>query len=435
MTDWYLLRQYRDRNSNDAFRKLADRHMKLVYSTCRRDLSDAHAAEDATQLVFILLARKAKTINRGASIPSWLFSTARYVCRDLIKSEIRCRRREAAVQIMEAPAEDRAEWNVVEPLLNDALASLTPSDREAVLLRYYAGMSLKEIAGQIGTSDDTARKRVSRALERLRRYIQGQQATAQLQSLDTLLLLYAPGSVPPQTQAAVMSTLQNLGATPGTLHAHAGVLLKKGAFAIMDATTKKILVALAVAAMIGVGIGGPVLVAHIWQQRLSAGDTALLIDAAPAVQNDTQSGDRSQLLEMMRNSVHVFARRDLANYTKDFDPGMVLVVPGQPNSTVGQLVQQDQKVFKMLGPFNLTETIEGVQIRGNTAQIQTESRISGTTVNFQQVPGGLPVVIDSTVNVSLRKENGVWRATRMDVSSTQDTMAGRVVFQAPPPRQ
>ena len=79
MSDWQLLRQYVDEGSDAAFTQLVDRHKKLVYWTCRRDIGDMQLAEDAAQAVFITLACRAATIRRDASLAGWLFSVARHV--------------------------------------------------------------------------------------------------------------------------------------------------------------------------------------------------------------------------------------------------------------------------------------------------------------------------------------------------------------------
>ena len=61
-------------------------------------------------------------------------------------------------------------WQQISPLLDEALAQLGEKDRQAVLLRFFENKSLAEVGNRLGTGEDTARKRVSRALEKLRRY-------------------------------------------------------------------------------------------------------------------------------------------------------------------------------------------------------------------------------------------------------------------------
>jgi RNA polymerase sigma factor (sigma-70 family) len=438
MTDWELLRQYRENHSNEAFRKLADRHMKLVYSTCRRDLDNAQAAEDATQLVFILLARKAGAISPNGSVSSWLFGAARFVCKDMIKSEMRRRRREEAAFDMEQMKTGNTDWDQIELQINDALTSLTRADREAVLMRYYDGMSLQEIAGQIGTTEDSARKRVARAVDRLRRYFQREQATAQLLSLDSLLLAYASHAVPAQTHTAVMSTLQNLGAAHGAaaaLNSHAGVLLKKGAIVLMDATTKKILAGVAVAFLIGAFIAVPKIVAHARYEQLIAQDTANLIDAAQASQSGSASAataaDRAQIVAKLQENLDDIRQRSLSHWNDYNAPDLAISMAGNSKISVTTAQQQDRQLFDMLGPFNATDTVQSVQIKGSRAYVTLDAHVDGTTVKYKQIPAGLRMDYDETIATIWEKRNGEWLDINGKVLTMRLAFNGSVVSQLP----
>src|SRR3569833_752441 len=125
MTDRGLIEQYVLHNSQAAFSQLVQRHAALVYSTCKRDLGDVVLAEDCTQAVFLILARKANRLLRIDSLTGWLFKTARLAARDAIKQEVRRQRKKttnkdhAQVQV----DDDAAAWQAIEPELNDTLAS------------------------------------------------------------------------------------------------------------------------------------------------------------------------------------------------------------------------------------------------------------------------------------------------------------------------
>jgi DNA-directed RNA polymerase specialized sigma24 family protein len=82
MHDWKLLRDYVDKGSQEAFAALVERHVDFVYSVCRREVRDAALAEDVTQVVFLILAQKAKTFGTGTILVSWLFQTARFAARN-----------------------------------------------------------------------------------------------------------------------------------------------------------------------------------------------------------------------------------------------------------------------------------------------------------------------------------------------------------------
>jgi len=168
--DWLLLRQYARTGSQGAFDELVKRHLKMVYGTCRREIGDPHLAEDVTQVVFLIFARKAKRMLPGTIVSRWLFKTAVFASRDILRQERRREARESKARehlstIHIDPAADRP----LETAVNAALSTLTATDWEAVHLRFYEELSLREIGELWGTSEDTAQKRVSRAIGRVRK--------------------------------------------------------------------------------------------------------------------------------------------------------------------------------------------------------------------------------------------------------------------------
>jgi len=169
MHDWYLLRQYVKHNSQTAFSQLVNRYINLVYATSRREVGDAALADDVTQVVFLTLARRAPMLMPDTVLSRWLFTAARLTARDVLKQERRRRVREmkASRDLHTGYETDHGDLSL-DPAVNVALASLSAGDWEAVYLRFYEEMSLAEIGRAFGISEDTAQKRVSRALRRLR---------------------------------------------------------------------------------------------------------------------------------------------------------------------------------------------------------------------------------------------------------------------------
>src|SRR5436190_18166046 len=167
-TDIELLRRYTEENSEEAFATLVRRHVNLVYSTARRQVQDATMAEEVTQATFIVLARKARSLNGKTILSAWLYRTARFAAADARKVQMRRMKYEQEVACMEPPQADTT-WQEIEPLLDDAMNSLGERDRAALLLRFFENKSLREVGSALGVSDDTAQKRINRALERLRK--------------------------------------------------------------------------------------------------------------------------------------------------------------------------------------------------------------------------------------------------------------------------
>jgi RNA polymerase sigma factor (sigma-70 family) len=176
LDDLTLLREYAAHDSEAAFAELVSRRIGFVYSAALRQVRDPHLAGEITQAVFIILAQKAGRISDKTILCGWLFKTTRYAAiaqaRDAAKRSLRTATIEKEFQMqseIQASAPD-ALWEKMSPLLDEALATLGETDRQAVLLRFFENKSLAEVGSHLGTGEDTARKRVARALEKLHRY-------------------------------------------------------------------------------------------------------------------------------------------------------------------------------------------------------------------------------------------------------------------------
>jgi RNA polymerase sigma factor (sigma-70 family) len=172
-SDYDLLNDFAANAGETAFATLVDRHIGLVYSAAFRQLNDAHLAEDVTQAVFVLLARKAPTISKGTILAGWLYRTARYVSRDVLKTEARRRKREQdAAEAHSSVPVNEGKWEGSAARLDNALSQLTEKDRSAVLLRYFEAKTLREVGEALGCTEEAARKRLDRAVEKLRGYLE-----------------------------------------------------------------------------------------------------------------------------------------------------------------------------------------------------------------------------------------------------------------------
>jgi len=168
MTDQELLRQYAEKSSESAFRSLVGRHMNLVFSTALRGLNDAAVAAEITQNVFITLARKSHWLCGETTIAPWLHKATLLEIRQWWRGEFRRQRREqTAVELNTVMKDDDSLLKALEGELDDGLLTLREAERTALILRYFEGLSHKEIGARVGAREDAVRMRINKALERL----------------------------------------------------------------------------------------------------------------------------------------------------------------------------------------------------------------------------------------------------------------------------
>jgi RNA polymerase sigma factor (sigma-70 family) len=208
--DATLLRQYATERAEDAFAELVRRNLPFVYSAALRRLGgDAHRAQDVAQVVFCALARDAQRISRNPVLAGWFYTATRNAAIDVIRSEKRRRTREEEAHHMQQIAtelDSPADWSHLRPVLDAAMDQLNERDREAVLLRFFQGRPFAEVGTLIGLSEDAARKRVERALEKLRDVLRPRGIASTSAALATLLANQTISAAPASLTATITGT-------------------------------------------------------------------------------------------------------------------------------------------------------------------------------------------------------------------------------------
>lgn len=253
--DRMLLRRYVRDGSEEAFQEIVSRYIRLVYATCLREIGDEGLAEDATQIVFLILSRKAPGMALGQSLAGWLFVTARYTAIDMRRREHRRRQHETELESADSRGmayEDFA-WSFIDPNLNDALMTLGGIDREAVLLRFFEQMTFKEVGSRLSLSEAAAERRVARALVKLRRHLVNGGFAASLSALAALLTERAARAVPAEGKSLVVRIALRPHAAPGALHAAAVSIAHRMAQSARIARMKAAALAVATAIIALVG--------------------------------------------------------------------------------------------------------------------------------------------------------------------------------------
>jgi RNA polymerase sigma factor (sigma-70 family) len=214
-TDHELLCAYVDHEDERAFTELVRRYQDMVHSACRRRIADLALAQDAAQTTFLLLAQRAAQLRAHSSLAGWLYQTALFQSANFMRREhTRDRAHERmqqdpSVELHAAVPEESAEEQI-RPYLDDALLELEDDEREAVVLRYFGNRSLRDVGAALNTTEEAARKRVSRALERLAGFLKRRGATIASAATLGLVLTHkteaAPIDLLPKIAASVHGT-------------------------------------------------------------------------------------------------------------------------------------------------------------------------------------------------------------------------------------
>jgi RNA polymerase sigma factor (sigma-70 family) len=216
--DAVLLRRYAEEGVEDAFTELVRRHVDLVFAAAlRRTGGDAHRAADVSQQVFITLAREARKLSRHTVLAAWLHTATRNAALNLMISEQRRRLREQEALALDSATTGaglNVDWERIGPVLDAAIDELNEPERAAVVLRFLQHRTFSAIGAALHVSDDAARMRTDRALEKLRAALARRGITSSASALATIVggqpLVSAPAglsaAVAAKSLAAVATT-------------------------------------------------------------------------------------------------------------------------------------------------------------------------------------------------------------------------------------
>jgi len=376
-SDLDLLGQYAQKDLQDAFTEIVRRHVDLVYSAALRQVRSPQLAEEVAQSVFADLARNAGKISGtgvppASSLTPWLYSVTRRTAIDVVRKESRRQIREQiAVEMnMNATAEN---WTQIEPLLDEAMHVLDETDRSAVLLRYFENKSLREIGATLGTSDDAAQKRVSRAVERLREFFSKRNVTIGAGGLTVLISANAVQAAP----VGLAATISTAAILTGTTFA--AITTATAIKTVAMTTLQKTLIVATLATAVGTGIY------ETHQASTLRGQNQLL--------QQQQAPLAEQLRQLQQE--HDDATNRLAAWLVDNDPQRLrkehlelLSLRGQVAQLAGEL--RGRKVTGV--PFGASPSPESVAKAADsiilTAALATNRIASGNTL----VMGGWPLM-------------------------------------------
>jgi RNA polymerase sigma factor (sigma-70 family) len=286
--DQRLLQEYVSRQSREALDQLVRRHLDLVYSSARRQVRDEHLAQDVAQSVFLVLAKKAHTIRGGVAVAGWLLAVTRCASLDALRRKARRTKYERAAMKNESQEITAEDWSEMAPLLDEQLNRLGARDRDAVVLRYFQNRSFADVGEELGLTPEAARKRVDRALARLRGLLANRGVRAPAAALGAGIAAYAVAAAPAHAVAAIT-------APAASTH---GIQFARGAMKMMFWTKAKITLATAAAVLFVAG-SATIVIPHAFAQQATTGNLTIIGGNTPgttftlAVATTQLAGDAS----------------------------------------------------------------------------------------------------------------------------------------------
>jgi RNA polymerase sigma factor (sigma-70 family) len=274
-TDLELLERYTRCRAEDAFSEIVRRHLDLVHSAALRQVRSPQLAEEVAQSTFIKLAGHAHRLAPDTILTAWLYQVTRREAIDVVRREARRQLREQIAVEMNAMNANAADWAQIEPLLDDAMQALDDTDRTAVLLRFFENRSLREVGNSLGTTDDTARKRVNRAIEHLREFFAKRGVTVGASGIVLVISTHAVQAAPAGLAVAI--------STSAGLAGPALTAITTATKAAAMTATQKFAIAGTLLAAVAVGIHG-LRLPSIWR---SSAVTAAPIVLTPYYDNPT----------------------------------------------------------------------------------------------------------------------------------------------------
>lgn len=244
-----LVQEFAQSNSEQAFATLVSRHINLVYSVALRQVRDPHLAEEITQGVFIILAKKAKSLGSNTILSGWLCRTARYVSGHALRSQRRRQFREQEAHMQSIMNESDVDaWNQIAPILDEALGCLNKKEHDAVVLRFFEARELKQVGAAMGTTEDAARMRVNRGLDSLRKFFAKKGVALPAVAIAGVLSVHTVQAAPVGFAATVTATTIKGTALSATL-----TTLVKSTMNTMAWLKLKFAVGLSLVALLGTG--------------------------------------------------------------------------------------------------------------------------------------------------------------------------------------
>jgi RNA polymerase sigma factor (sigma-70 family) len=215
-TDTELLQRFVASADERAFRSLVRRHAGMVYGVALRVCGDATLAEEISQAVFTVFARKSQGLLHK-KLAGWFHDAAVLEARNFARKDARYRKVLSAYQNEMNASTDGASWEQVSPHLDEALSQLPERGKNMVIMRFYERLSFREIAAAFGKSEEASRKEVDRSVQQLGALLKKRGITTTGAALSVILGAQTLCVQPASAAALATASLQSMSLTASPL--------------------------------------------------------------------------------------------------------------------------------------------------------------------------------------------------------------------------
>jgi RNA polymerase sigma factor (sigma-70 family) len=402
LDDIALLRAYAEHGSEDAFATLVTRHVNKVYSVALRHTGNPQQAEEITQVVFVILARKSQTLGKQVILEGWLYQTARLTALASVRTEIRRAQREQEAYMQSIANENESDvWTQIAPLLDTAIGSLNKTDRHAVVLRFLYGKNMKEVGAVLGSNEGAARLRLHRAMEKLRHFFNKRGIVSTSEILSGAISTHAVQSAP----MGLAKTATALALAKAPAASTSTLTLIKGALKIMAWTKAKIAIVTGMAVLLATGT-----------TAITIKEIRRYIDAHPSTRTTAATGrikgqffGPGQLIDAGNTTPEdAWESRYWARAQGDFDAVIAATYPSQAVDT-GKNWMGDKATFRARSRKEYATSFQGFQILARKDLTSDRVELKYLFPYKDSQDSSTP---QQTKIVTMTKVNGVWRCAQ-----------------------
>ena len=244
-SEFILLRRFASNDDAEAFSEIIKQHASLVHGVCLRILEDKDKAADAVQETFLQLVRDAAEIT--GSLPNWLHRVATHKAINIIRTDSQRKQREEkyAADSKKNQAKDNLQiWQEISGCIDKELDQLDDLTREVLILHFFEGQTMTNIAEKFGISQPTVSRRIESGVASLRHKLNSHGVIVPAAMLTVLLTENIVKAAP----ASIMKELGKLALAGGETAATTGAKIT----AVVSVAKTKILVGASIA-LLGIG--------------------------------------------------------------------------------------------------------------------------------------------------------------------------------------